>query len=388
MWEVLCNSTENDHLDFKGEWYSGEFAKINMIHDILCLSNSLTNSASRYIVIGVSEHKTKKDKNIIGVADDKNCKTSEEIVQILRGCMNVIPNIEVIRENVGDDKQIDIIKITPYVRDLPYVLNKDCEVSYKDKNNNNKTMKIVKNGIYSKDSSRNTPKTEFCSKEIVEELFARKRGEHLPIMERFATYLNDIENWKRPKRYDNEIVTEDAYYYTKNHKFKIVIRKDEVNSERFSMNDVAHYLDILADTCLEEGYWNYRNKINHSCYDDGFTWFNVELWADNTLLDIYSLLELFIKYYFCAKGFTRQTFYLPAREDMCRVYDFKSKEDIEKSLVWKVCKLFYCHHSYSEIPYDDGTSSFILGHLNYEYLSDMGKYIEKNKDWIYNPPVK
>lgn len=48
IWDKLKNSTENDYIDFKMKWYDGTTAKLDMMQDILCLSNSLTDSPLLY----------------------------------------------------------------------------------------------------------------------------------------------------------------------------------------------------------------------------------------------------------------------------------------------------------------------------------------------------
>ena len=153
IWDKLKNSTENDYIDFKMKWYDGESSNIDMIQDILCLSNSLTDSKTRYLVIGIKENKISKEKNFHDISKDKNHRTSEDIIQLLRNYMTVIPNIEVIRETINNNS-IDIICITPKFRDLPYVLNKNLEYKYID-NHKEKHKILIKNGVYSRDGSGN-----------------------------------------------------------------------------------------------------------------------------------------------------------------------------------------------------------------------------------------
>ena len=49
--DIAINSTENDYIDFKKQWYSDEKREIDMIHDIICLANSLSDKTHRYIFI-------------------------------------------------------------------------------------------------------------------------------------------------------------------------------------------------------------------------------------------------------------------------------------------------------------------------------------------------
>ncbi len=375
----ILYSTENDYIDFKQKWYSKDkLGTVNLVHDILCMSNSLTNSSERYIIIGVEESKT-KSKIIHDVLQDSNSRQSADIIQTLRNYMSIIPNIEILREKT-DDGYIDIIKIIPAVRDLPYVLNKICE--YQEENGKKHTVR--KDWIYSRNSDRNTPIDECCTKAELEELFARKKGEHLPVLDRFSLFLDDIQNWKRPRRYDNEEISEDAFYYVKNHKYKIVLQPFDYD-KLIKLEDATNYAQLLSDTALGLEYWNYRNKPNHSCYDDYYHWFNIELWADNTLIEVFSIMKIFIKYFFRDNNYSeKQTFYLPTMEDVRRIYNIKTKCDIEASFVWKLCKLLFLSELGDNSPLLLEDASIILDALNYDYLQNTWDYINQNKDWIYN----
>lgn len=57
---LLLMEPESDYLDFKEKWYSGDKGTFDLIRDILCLSNSLSNSVFRYIIIGIKEEKAMK----------------------------------------------------------------------------------------------------------------------------------------------------------------------------------------------------------------------------------------------------------------------------------------------------------------------------------------
>lgn len=385
IWEKISNSTENDYVDFKMKWYDGDSAKINMIHDILCMSNSLTDSISRYIVIGVKENKITKEKIYCDVSNDSNHRTSEDIIQLLRNYMSVVPSIEVLREDVSNSK-IDIIKITPEIRNLPYTLNQDVKCKILE-NGKCKSKKLPKDWIYSRNASRNTPIDECCNKFILEELFARKRGEHLSIKDRFEFYLEDIENWKNPLSYENDGIIQCSFYYLKNYNFKIVIKENQENYRK--IDKATCYLDILRDTGIDEDYWNYRFNPHHFCYDDFYSWFSVELWANNTLISVHNIMKMFIKYYFSEKNITtRQTFYLPLAEDIKRLYNIKTKEEILSSFIWKICRLFYKFDLPEDIPFSDFEASLILNSLNYEYIKDTRNYIQEHEEFIYKEPPK
>ena len=384
LWDKLKDSTENDYIDFKMKWYEGESSNIDMIQDILCLSNSLTDSNTRYLVIGVKEHKISKEKTFHDISNDKNHRTSEDIIQLLRNYMTVIPNIEIIRETINNNS-IDIICITPNFRDLPYVLNKNMEYKYIS-NNKEKQKILFKNGVYSRDGSSNTPKNELCSKVTLEELYARKRGEHLPILSRFSNYLDNIKDWKHPHAISGVSISEDSYFYTKNHKFKIV-RNEPLNDSHKSIYSVIDYYQLLMDTSIGENYWKYRTDGAGACYDDYYYTFSVELWADNTLIEVYEMVYIYLKHYNYDKY--RQGFYIPDRSCILRDKDnIKNQYEYEQTIEWKIAKLLFEFDQYSESVYKNKDASIILDELNYDYLSKPNGYLSKNNEFLFQPANK
>ena len=362
---LIKNSTENDYIDFKSKWYTKE-QKINLIHDILCLSNSLSDSKERYIFIGIKENSKNKIKEFFDITTDKNILKAEDIIQILRNYMAVIPGIEVFRININN-KNIDVIKITPQNRDLPYVLNKSFEI----KMENNKLKKIMKNAIYSRNSSQNTPIDESCEKEIAKELFARQRGEHLPPLERFKMYLENTNGWRLSQNNDLK-----NYYYNDNYKFKIK-RIENENNIRF-LSKINCYHEVLVDVGWGVDYWNHHKWA----YDDFYTWFNIELWADETLIDTLTIMQVFAKHYFADKGHFVDTFYIPTR-DYLGISNIKTKNDILNSYIWKICKILYRCELQSDDVFDNEEPSLILDYLNYDFIKNPSKYIDDNKNWIY-----
>lgn len=378
LWDKLSASVENDYIDFKREWYSKDkLGEVDLVHDILCMSNSLSDSEDRYIVIGVEEDKSNGSKLIHDISKDANCRQSANLIQTLRNYMSVIPNIELIREKVGKGF-IDIIKIMPSARELPYVLNKECQAQKSD----GKKVTVRKEWIYSRNSDRNTPKDECCTRTELEELFARKRGEHLPILDRFSMYLDDIENWKHPKSEYEIAESETAYYYTLNHKYKIV-RSDREFDKTISLSIANTYDELLTDTCLNEAYWNYKNTQNY-CYDDCINLFNVELWADNTLIEVFNITGMFIKHFNYDRYYG--SYYVPNRMHLIESdITINNSSDIEKLLVWKICKLLVYFNLYDGCNLVTDDASRILEILNYDYLQKPSEYRKRNEDWLYQP---
>jgi predicted HTH transcriptional regulator len=140
---LIKSKRENDHWDFKREPHDN---KASLLHDIICLSNSI-HRGDRYLIFGVSDPKEGTD--IIGLSENQdNRKSQVEFIDFLRSkpfAGDIRPEIELhsikIEENIID---VLVIFDNPY---KPYYLTKD----YREKD------KIVKaNYIYTRTNDTNT----------------------------------------------------------------------------------------------------------------------------------------------------------------------------------------------------------------------------------------
>ena len=68
---------EGKYWDFKKEWYQN---KSDLLHDIICMANNLSNHDG-LIIVGVDEE---TDYTICDVANDPNRKKTQDIVAFLR----------------------------------------------------------------------------------------------------------------------------------------------------------------------------------------------------------------------------------------------------------------------------------------------------------------
>lgn len=388
-WDLAYISTENNYIDFKKQWYSSKIGKLDLVHDILSMANSVSNSPDRFIFIGIYENPVTGEKTFHDISNDNNRKTTEQIVQILRDKISVPPIIELISETI-ENKCIDCIKITPIARDLPYVLNSnlECDEKITHPSGETKTKKhiLVKNAIYSRDSSRNNGSHEYAAKEIVYELFARKNGENLPILERFKLYLDDVENWKKVS-----IGSQNTYYYTKNHKFKIVCNTDYDFNDVVKTKQVLDY-SYLLDFCICEDYWTYNQKGGPT-YDDRFYWLKTELWADNTPIELFDIASVYLKYYImdvCRTTVYLNDFYLPNYSDLVNMlYDRRGvqndilKQTVFNSIQFKICRMMQNCDSISAQPQNYG---IYLDFINYQDLTDTN-YRTTRKDFIFEKNI-
>ena len=58
---LICLRQEGSFWDFKKQWYTN---KSDMLHDIICMSNNLSNRTA-YIIIGIDEQQDYSSENMI-----------------------------------------------------------------------------------------------------------------------------------------------------------------------------------------------------------------------------------------------------------------------------------------------------------------------------------
>lgn len=114
---------EGSYWYFKREWYSKE-KKQDLLHDIICMSNNLSNRDA-YIIIGIDEE---NNFETVSVAEDSNRKNTQNIVDFLRekqfaGENRPIVSVETIVINEND---IDVI-VVHNSNNTPFYLMKDYE---------------------------------------------------------------------------------------------------------------------------------------------------------------------------------------------------------------------------------------------------------------------
>jgi hypothetical protein len=201
----LIKEKESEYLDFKQQYHD---SNVDLIHDILCLSNSY-HEGDRYLVFGIDD-----SKKIIGVENDPKRKTSANIQDLLRQSnFNRIPTIRL--ENVKiENHEIDILTITNRP-DKPFFL-------LKDKSDRGKT---IRNGvIYTRLGDTNTPLKETSPEANIELMWRERFGFDLAPLELAKRLLEEKENWIKVK--------EDQYLY---HKYRpeFVIRDGKTVNANF-----------------------------------------------------------------------------------------------------------------------------------------------------------
>ena len=176
----LVRLGEREFIDFK-EQYSGENS--DLVHDILCLSNAKTERhQTRFLVFGVRD----ADLQIVGIQNDRNRKTTAQIVDLLRAAgINHLPSIQ-IKSVESDGNTVDCLEIADKP-EKPYFLIRDYRHG----------SRTVRAGVvYERNGDTNTPIDRCAQERHVEWMYKQRLGLDLTPKDRLQKYMKDVANWK------------------------------------------------------------------------------------------------------------------------------------------------------------------------------------------------
>ncbi|MBR7033817.1 MAG: ATP-binding protein [Clostridia bacterium] len=190
---LISHGQEGDYWDFKKEWYK---SKTDLLHDIICMANNLSNRDA-YIIIGVDEE---NNYRIASVENDSNRKNTQRIVDFLKdkkfaGGVRPIVYVETIKLSEGI---IDVVVIENS-NNTPFYLTDQFEG-------------VKANSIYTRVIDTNTPIDKSADINNVEYLWRKRfRLDDTPL-DIIGLYINDVHDWE-----NSPIESEMCKYYKKNH---------------------------------------------------------------------------------------------------------------------------------------------------------------------------
>ena len=177
--ELVSAKKEGSYWDFKREWYNtDEKGKQDMLHDIICMSNNLSNSDG-YIVIGVNN----QSFELTGVLSDPHRRTTQMMVDFLSQkpfAANVRPSVYV-QTIILNGMELDVIVIEN-TNQTPYYLISD-------------EGRVRANSIYTRILDSNTSKDSSADPRYVEALWRKRFRVDAPPLEKVRIYLQDVDSW-------------------------------------------------------------------------------------------------------------------------------------------------------------------------------------------------
>ena len=202
---------EGSFWDFKKQWYTN---KSDMLHDIICMSNNLSNRTA-YIIIGIDEQ---QDYSIVDVSCDPNRKNTQKLVDFLKdkkfaGGIRPVVHVESLHYSNG---VIDTIVIENS-SNTPFYLT----VQYEG---------VRASSIYTRVMDTNTPIDKSADINHVEQLWRKRFHLDDTSIEKFRYYLRSPDDWETIQ--DNDM----GYFYKYSPEYTITCEKDE------SANGYEYYM--------------------------------------------------------------------------------------------------------------------------------------------------
>lgn len=193
---------EGSFWDFKKQWYTN---KSDMLHDIICMSNNLSNRTA-YIIIGIDEQ---QDYSIVDVSCDPNRKNTQKLVDFLKdkkfaGGIRPVVHVESLHCSNG---VIDTIVIENS-SNTPFYLTAQYEG-------------VRASSIYTRVMDTNTPIDKSADINHIEQLWRKRFHLDDTPIEKFRYYLRSPDDWNTIQ--DDNM----GYFYKYSPEYTITCEKDE-----------------------------------------------------------------------------------------------------------------------------------------------------------------
>ena len=182
---LIDSKREGSYWDFKKEHHT---SKASLLHDILCLSNSLY-SGNKYLIYGVAD--PGEGCEIVGLTND-NRKTQAQLIDFLDSksfAGDYRPEIA-LQTLVVADKTIDVLVIFDHPL-KPYYLTED----YQEKANSSNKKTVKSNYIYTRTNDKNTSISKSADIGIIEKMWKQRFGLDLSPLEYMKQLLLQPNEW-------------------------------------------------------------------------------------------------------------------------------------------------------------------------------------------------
>ncbi|MFD2719578.1 RNA-binding domain-containing protein [Hymenobacter monticola] len=179
--ELIASKREGDYWDFKVKPHDN---KADLLHDVLCLANSL-HQGDRFLIFGVEDHAN--GATTVGLDPTKSRKTQADYLDFLAGqqfaggnrpALKLVPLVL-----YGLEVEVLIIADRPV---KPYWLTEDYVEG----------KRRVRQHIYTRDGDRNTAMDKSADLVLVEKMWQQRFGMDVLPMERMRQLLHEPAGWE------------------------------------------------------------------------------------------------------------------------------------------------------------------------------------------------
>lgn len=347
----LISQEESDFLDFKQQWPKNN---VDLLHDILCMANSESEKKDRFLVFGVTD----EDHSVVGVESNTKRRKKDDLYNLLLSKMSVVPELSIITVP-SEGKEVDILKITPKDKDLPYVLNHPLLEG---------KSRLQKNAVYVRNGSTNTAQDSCADIKSLQELFRRREGRNLRTIDQFRHYIQDVTNWDVP---DEESPTENPIFCKFNTQLTIRKEKETLLWKIANTEDVPDYAHFVSYTTLNRVFWDYKKNPRDCRLEESISIFPVSVYWGVVPILKKEIIRIGVK----DNPFPEfNYFYLP---DLSYDKNISSKQKILKLPEYNICRLL------SYLTKGSSNNDLILDYINWEYLKNPMQYRLKHQQEIY-----
>ena len=192
---LVLTKREGQYWDFKEKHHDNS---ASLLHDILCLSNSLYKG-NKYLIFGVSDPKSGCE--IKGI-EEQNKKSQSDFIDLIRSKQfagDIRPEVE-LRTIELEGKKIDVL----------IVFDKPLKPYYLREKYRHQDKEVRANSIYTRNIDTNTPINMSADIGIIEMMWRERFGLDIQPSSRFIDLLNKPEEWNRD--IDNKAFAYHEYY--------------------------------------------------------------------------------------------------------------------------------------------------------------------------------
>ncbi len=235
--DLIDSCREGDYWDFKEEHHENT---ASLLHDILCLANSVTK-CDKYIIYGVTD--PSNGCRIVGL-EGKVRRSQSQLIDFLRAkpfAGDLRPEVELVSVDVRG-VEIDVLKIFDRFK-KPYYLSSTFKKNGKHVNQFH---------IYTRNLDTNTPANRNADPHRIELMWSERLGLDLKPAEKMELLLKKPENW------DKDIGNKDISYYKYQPEFNV---------------------EFSRPTSLEESYSYFYSNHKSFCGTMSFKYSGVELFS-------------------------------------------------------------------------------------------------------------
>ncbi|PCH67359.1 MAG: hypothetical protein COC06_11375 [Bacteroidales bacterium] len=185
--KLINSKREGNYWDFKEEPHEN---KASLLHDIICLSNSL-HKGNKYLIFGVTD--PNNGASVKGLLPNQNHRKSQvQYIDFIRTkpfAGDCRPELELHTLSI-EDKEIDVLVI--FDNPLkPFYLTEQ----YTDRVNGTKQKTVKANHIYTRTNDTNTPIDKSADVGIIEKMWKQRFGLDLSPIERMKSLLLKPDEW-------------------------------------------------------------------------------------------------------------------------------------------------------------------------------------------------